>query len=507
MKFAEKLDLLMSMTKMTNSALAHYLVLDTSYISRLRTGKRLMPKNEDVIRRMATYLSERLNDNTSKEIVMDVIKAIPSDSFANTIFLWLTRDDEHMEGGTDGQVGRFLNNLSGFTPKAPPGADVSSDLFSTIDEPVSIHYGVEGKRKAVQFFLSEVALQDKTQTLLLHSSEEMSWMTGDPAYAQKRTALMAAILSKGNRIKIIHTVDRGLDEMLESIASWMPGYITGLIEAYYYPKKRDNTFKQTMFIAPETAAVISHSVNDETGSAANILFRDKTAIAAYVAEFNGYLSMCRPLLKIFTARNISAFAKTFPEFGRGEADTIEKRFSLSAVTMPKTLLKKFLKDAGDETQKILDIHAVRVSKFKKTLKTKRYTEIISLPDIQQLTAGEVKSEMSILMKGRLGSYTPRDYIKHVNNVIALLKANENYHVHITGKSIDEHYIVQCREERSVLTTKTSQPPIVLATRESQLTATFWDFLKNSISVKEYDHPDNNKAVSLLQEYIQKIKGQ
>ena len=504
MIFAEKLDFLMSMTKMTNSSLAHFLILDTSYISRLRTGKRLMPKGDELIRRMAGYIAEHLTE-TSKNVVIDIMKTVPSDSFANTLAAWLKQDDEKARGKTGGQVGRFLDNLSGPTPKAQPGGGVPADLFSTTDEVVSAHYGVEGKRRAVVLFLSEVALRDKPQILLLHSSEEMSWMVGDPAFTQKWAALMFAVLSKGNRIIIIHTVDRGIDEMLDSIASWMPVYMTGLIEPYYYPKKRDNIFKQTMFIAPETSAVISGSVNDETENAANILFRDKSAVAAYVAEYNEYLRMCRPLLKIFTGRNIEAFFDTLIEFEKGEADTIKKTASLSSLTMPKTLLMKFLENAGDEAQKILDVHAARVSGFKKLLKTRRYTEIISLPDTKRLTGGEIKADMSVLMKGGINSYTPQDFIIHLQNMIALLKANGNYNVYITDKPFDDRYIVYCREDAGTIVAKTSQPPIALASNESQLTAAFWDFLKHTIGAKEYDRPDNAKAAMRLQEYIAEVK--
>ena len=173
MKFAEKLDFLLKITKTTNSALAHFLILDTSYVSRLRTGKRLMPKNDELIRRMAGYLAERLTDDTSKNIALEIMKTVPGDSFASTIAVWLMRNDEKAEERTDGQIERFLYNLSGFTPKAPPASGVPDGLFSVTDEIMSVHYGVEGKRRAVVLFLSEVALRDKPQTLLLHSSEEM----------------------------------------------------------------------------------------------------------------------------------------------------------------------------------------------------------------------------------------------------------------------------------------------------------------------------------------------
>jgi len=505
MTFAEKLDFLMNMTKTTNSALAHCLVLDTSYISRLRTGKRLMPKNDELIRRMAGYLAERLTDDTGKNIVRDVMKTIPGGNFAGTVAVWLVRDEEKASDKSSGQVGRFLETFSGFTPKTPASAGIPTDLFTTTDEVVSVHYGIEGKRRAVELFLSEVALRDKPQTLLLHSSEEMSWMTGDPKFTQKWAALMFAVLSKGNRVKIIHTINRGIDEMFDSIASWMPVYMTGLIEPYYYPKKRDNVFKQTMFIAPETSAIISNSVNDETESAANILFRDKSAVAAYVTEYNRYLSMCRPLIQIFTERDKEAFIDTLNEFETTEADAIEKTTSLSSLSMPKTLLTKFLANINEEPQAIPEHHADRLRKFKKLLKSYRYTEIISLPEIKKLIDGEINVDMSAFMKSGLNRYTPRDYIKHLQNIVALLKANKNYHIHISDKALDDRYTVYCREDAGAIIAKTSQPPVTLATNESQLAAAYWDFLKHTVGSKEYDRPDNEKAADRLLEYISEVR--
>jgi len=503
MIFAEKLDFLMNMTKTTNSELAHYLVLDTSYISRLRTGKRLMPKNNERIRRMAEYFVGRLTDGQSKKIVTDAIKAIPGDGLASTIALWLLRDDA--EEKTDGQIEQFLGKLSGYSPKAPPSLDNPADLFSVTDEVVSVHYGVEGKRRAVEFFLSEVALRDKSQTLLLHSSEEMSWMTADQKFTQKWAALMFAVLSKGNRIKIIHDIDRGIDEMLDSIASWMPVYMTGLIEPYFYPKRRDNIFKQTMFIAPETSAVISRSVSDETASAANILFRDKSAVAAYVAEYNEFLSMCRPLLKVFTTRNAGAFFDNLSEIENEEADAIAKTTSLSSLTMPADLLTKIFESSGDEGQKLLAFHTDRVSKLEKLLKTHRYTEIISLPDIKKLTAGEVKIDMSVLMKGGIAAYTPRDYIAHIQNIIALLKKHTNFHIYITDKPLDDRYTVYCREDSGTIVAKTSLPPVMLASNESKLSAAFWDFLKHTVGGKEYNRPCNERTIERLTEYVAEVE--
>ncbi|MDR7871024.1 MAG: hypothetical protein RIN55_09210 [Tissierellaceae bacterium] len=58
MEFNEKLDFLMNITKTSNSSLAHYLSLDASYISRLRSGKRQLPSNTNYVDKMASYFAK-----------------------------------------------------------------------------------------------------------------------------------------------------------------------------------------------------------------------------------------------------------------------------------------------------------------------------------------------------------------------------------------------------------------------------------------------------------------
>ena len=50
---AKKLDFLMRLTGTQNNTLAKALAFDASYISRLRVGKRSLPRNRDIISPMA----------------------------------------------------------------------------------------------------------------------------------------------------------------------------------------------------------------------------------------------------------------------------------------------------------------------------------------------------------------------------------------------------------------------------------------------------------------------
>lgn len=279
MAFAEKLDFLMNITKTSNSVLAHAVLLDASYISRLRRGKRMMPKDSRLIQSMAIFLARRFKEDYQKRALSDSLKLmnLPGDInlLAHKINRWLIHDEEDSVQ----PVGRFLSGLSGITQRqtAEPSSEDYQQSFP--DEPFSVYYGIEGKRRAAEYFLSEVAACETPQTLLLFSDEGTAWMTEDPEYARKWAELMVRVLASGNQIKIIHTISRDLDEMLRAINQWMPLYMSGLIEPYFCPKKRDGIFKRTLFIAPETAAVISNSVGDQVTSAPNVLYRDRKAVS------------------------------------------------------------------------------------------------------------------------------------------------------------------------------------------------------------------------------------
>jgi hypothetical protein len=503
MTFAEKLDFLMSVTETSNRLLASRVALDASYISRLRRGKRLMPKDSSIIRSMASCLARRCSKDYQKRSLSEALKlaSFPDDAvLAGELAYWLLSNDaDSMQS-----VGHFLNGLADIGNRQCPERPSEPFRLSFPQEPISVYYGIEGKRRAAELFLSEVARRETPQTLLLFSDEETSWMAGDPEYTRKWAELMVSILSRGNYIKIIHTISRDLDEMLSAISQWMPLYMSGLIEPFFYPKKRDGVFKRTLFIAPETAAVVSNSVGDQVSLAANVLYRDRAAVASFAGEFLQYLRLCRPLMRIFTAGEREECYATLAEFERERADTLIKTESLSLLTMPKNLLRPILRRSGIDELKNVSAHETRRKNFLEKLGSNRFTEIIALPDIGTANSGGVKVSMSDMLGGGAVYYTPEEFAAHLKHVITLL-SHENYHVHLIGPS-EDRYIVYAREEIGAIVAKTSQPPLVLAMSESNMTAAFWDFLRNTIRAKAYKEPEKAVTIAVLRDYLTKLKG-
>lgn len=511
MEFSRKLDFLMNITKTSNSALGQKVKLDPSYISRIRRGKRNAIKNEAVITAMADYFARHCTADYQRKALSDTLKTsmavFDTTELPSYIAKWLINEkvDEIKA------IGGFLNGLNEINantkmPEKLPEIIKQKDCSTILPkDEISAHYGVEGKRQAAEYFLLEVIAQSTPQTLLLYSDEATDWMTSDREFAAKWSQLMIGVLSKGNRIKIIHTVSRDLDEMLNAIRQWMPLYMTGLIEPFYYPKKRDGVFKQTLFISPGVSAVISSSVGKSIDYAANLLIRNGDAIRAYTEEFNQYLSQCKPLMRIFTAKDKETYLDTMMEYEKEKSDTMIKTESLSLLTMPETMALAILSRIGVQSSSLNDYQRKRIKIFKNNLQTNSFVEIIPRFDLETIKNGKVKVSFSDMMNGASVHYTQEEYIEHLEHMAHLLKTYENFHVKMIEEMPKSNYIVYAKEDLGVIVAKTSAPPVVLAVNEANLTAAFWDFLRNIIGDKGYQFPNNTEEIKSLEKYIQRIK--
>lgn len=94
MQFYEKLVFIMNLTQTSNRKLAQALRVDPSIISRLRTGKRGIPRNSELLRSMALFFSERCNTDYQRRALSEMVgvKRIITarrDYLSEFLFQWL----------------------------------------------------------------------------------------------------------------------------------------------------------------------------------------------------------------------------------------------------------------------------------------------------------------------------------------------------------------------------------------------------------------------------------
>ncbi|MEA4895541.1 MAG: transcriptional regulator [Oscillospiraceae bacterium] len=503
MQFSEKLDLVMHLTNTSNSALATNVNIDPSHISRLRRGERRALKNEGCVAAMASYFARHCGQTYQKKVLMEALDLdfFPDDEkiLSGYIAKWLLSGDKSESVSVESFLSGFAKTKNRLTISSREGQSVAAP--ENAGNAAEVYYGIEGKRAAVIKFLSTVTAKEGPQMLLLFSDEATDWMADDHAFAAQWAFLMSQFLSGGGRIKIIHTVNRDLDEMMSAISQWMPLYMTGSIEPYYYPKKRDGVFKRTLFIAPGTSAVVSTSVGGMRNQAANVLLKDSGAVEAYEREFLEYLKMCRPLMHFFAANDKKSYFEALREFENVGGDAFIKTNSLSLVTMPESVFLSAAARLGSAESGFIQYQKERTALFDKNIRSYSFTEIITLPDIEAAASGSVKISFCDMLADSDVFYTAEEYARHLENLLLLLRKHENFHVKLAGGSIEESYMLYVKDDVGAIVTKTAKPHVILAIGENNMTAAFWDYLKNAAGSVDASKRGREAIAKKLTEYI------
>ena len=288
---SEKIDFLMTLTATRSSTLARVLNYDPSYISRIRSGKRGIPTHQPCLEPASQYFAKAIKKQHQKSAAANAMQLEtdwPEDEkkAAKQIEAWLKG-----EPIAEDPLERVTALLRGAKKDAR-----QTELHKTSE--TLLFFGNEGKREGVRFFLEDLVQSGKPCTLLLHSDENIDWLTEDPAFTKVWAGLLVQIAANGGRIRIIHSIGRKLNEMWEAVQKWLPLYMTGAIEPYYYPLLRDGVYLRTTFIAEGRSAFVSNAVQGQKGDPLSFLISDPQAIRALEEEFAAFLALCKPLMEV-----------------------------------------------------------------------------------------------------------------------------------------------------------------------------------------------------------------
>lgn len=506
MDFNEKLDFLMKLTNTSNSLLARHIAMDPSFVSRLRSGTRKPSKNEDYIEPISKFLSKRCTEDYQKDGLFDILgisqRHVPMDpiSISALMISWLLNKD----AASDDSIVSLIKNIDEFSFKKPQSLNTEDSGLQLERIDSGTYVGIDGKRQCVIGFLSAVIQNPTPQTLLLYSNEDMEWLAGDPVFTSKWAALFFEVLKRGNNVKIVHTISRSLDEMLTAIKEWLPFYMTGRIEPMYYPKTMDGVFRRTMFIAPQTCALISNSVGNVASSSVNNYFTDPTAINAYEAEFIDFLRQCRPLMKIFNPISSREHLESMVEFENEEGDIMIRSRILSSFTFPQFLLERILKELNHpDKASMVTFHRARLNRLIQSLATNKITEIVVLPALEDIKEKRIPIGFSTMFSEKEIPYDQYTMKSHLENIVSLLKHHENYNVVLLDNS-DNDLSIYIKENVGLFVLKYSIPSITFAINEQGMTSAFWNYMHLQLRQVTPDKSGKDNTIKAINDYIKKM---
>ncbi len=308
------------------------------------------------------------------------------------------------------------------------------------------------------------------------------------------------MIRRGNRIRIIHTVSRRLGEVLASISWWMPLYMTGKIEPYYYPKKRDGIYRRTMMIAPEIGAIVSNSVGDMEGCEAITVIWEEKGIEAAMKEFSNYFALCRPLMQVIPASHSQELLTVFSSLDANVANSFMLCNGLSIMTLPNTVLRQMTVSLEPREKKgIQDYYRIRKENFKKSVRNHKFTEILRLPELASIREGKAKLPFVTLSGVEGLAYTPEQYRQHLESVVSMLKKYDNYHVQLNPGE-DNSMMIYVKEEYGVMVMSSTA---VFFMDESHVTVAFENYLKK-IFMENQGLASKKKTIAFLEDLIKEL---
>lgn len=501
MKFHDKLTMLMDITKTTNQQLALCSSLDSSYISRLKTGGRSPVKNASYIEDFSQFFSRHIRTPAQRDVVVHLLGLEPGSTMdsarlAEAIYNWLLIDSSKKTILTD--------ELTYTIPNATTNIE-KIDRKHSIHCSCSMYLKDEGKCLAALDFFQMVAKEKTPRTLLLFTDEDLAWATRDDKFIEDLFQLIKTSLSNGNKIKIIHDFSRGPQEVLENIKAWMPLYITGCIEPYYYPKVRDGVFRTTLFVAPGLCAMSSNSVEDLSGSirdSTTFLFTKKEAVASMEKQYEQYLDLCKPLMSILTITDPSIYFDISCDLLNRSGTTIMKTSSLSAVSMKNDILESILqRNPQEDVHEVMGSHKKRQATLKTLLMKYPVREILSIPSKDAFNKGEVLVDHLAGLDDLGIYYTREEYVQHLQNMVHLLEEYDNYHVYIDEVANDLGCSICAKEGHGMIMLKTTPPFVFLSVPSNDLFTVFWNYL---MEIMHYEEPDKDIAIERIKKAIEDL---
>ena len=439
--FGEKLKLMVNVLDLSNVMLAKALNVDTSLISRMKSGERIPKRNTDLVENMCSYFLKRIKTlglpcETLKLFSIPIESLDESDGeLVKKLSDWMLVSNI---SATFRAVDGFIKDIEQKTPPMiasflKPVSDPNTTAF-TIDENSKnkTYFGCNGLLNAVIALLSKVAVSKKTHTIKIYSDQNLDWFTNaNPGLMQTLSLLGYHIILKKNRFQIIHNIDRNVDEMILSLDKWLPFYKTGLTEGYYCPTPSSSRFSHNMIVVPGIAAIFSSHIIGTENTGVYFYHEAPENISFFEEQFEALLKLSKPIVQVYNKQSVDQHMLTHYKMSCHKGCAKKFIASPSLQTMPSPLFNRLINRAVsltlDEKQKCRDRHDLLQKQFDQYLNHSCIIEYIYFPRPEEFAAGLVNANLSELLIDENLPYFFEEFSEHVSSLITLL-SNPNYHL-------------------------------------------------------------------------------
>ncbi len=402
-----RLGYLMDIFHVKGMELANYLHVDTSLISKLKTGKRKLNTNSEICDEIIEFfimLDKRSNYASVKSVLLEAgqtTEMTEADGLPVLLKRWLVEENDTNSSFTDKTV---------YTTK------------------VKIFQGKTGRRKAAQELIQSVLLEKTAQDVfVLDWTEHYSWQSEDTEFFKEWKKQYLKIAEKGHRIVFLISLNHSIDYLINTLLYRLPMLLTGNVQYLYYPVYSQLLYKHNIVVLKNKMALVKITADEITQKDITHMYTDYPTVRHYEELIKSAYMLCKKSHEVIHHQEIRELLKKLP-YKLGNT-YVKTKMPFSLITTSRNFQQLLTKNNIEEREKraLYEIYKTHHKKFSDDLGNFKYCMLINKEAlIQGLHSEGTEFHEMTLITGRKIVVDKQDVYRQIEYLIWLLVTFPNF---------------------------------------------------------------------------------
>ncbi|MBQ6494729.1 MAG: helix-turn-helix transcriptional regulator [Bacilli bacterium] len=457
--FKDNLNIIINTLNVNVSDLARYLGFDSSYLSKIRKGIRIPQHLDEFVNAVIKYIVDNYKDNKSIELVSSLVDSEinSNDEYIFNLDTWFKNKAVNYDNG----IQSFLVKLDEFELNEYIKS-IKFDKLKVPTVPIQIpksktYYGIEGFKDSQIDALKSIVLSKSTDDVFFYSNMSIIEGSKDKEFTKKFMIGLALMLKKGLHLNIIHDLDRPWKELMLGLEGWIPLYMTGQINPYYF-KDNSNLLYSQIECVGGTTALSGSSMSNNIKQSKYYVTNKKEEVNYYRENAKLLLKRANILMDIYTSSRKEIFLKLLNDNILDDRRNIF--YNLPIYTISNKLLNRILNrnNISEEDKKII-INYIESEKkrIKKTLNKNKIVDEINI--ISKDDFYNVSLSLSNIFYDKKILYNYDEYLEHIELIKEYSIQYKNYHYKIRNTNIFKNINIHIIKNKQVIISKENNPSI------------------------------------------------
>ena len=486
----ENFNALIDVMDVSVAKLCRYTNYDPSTIFRFRSGARQPAEPERFAAAVASYLSREMDTEQQRQVAAELLGCPAGEltdraAYCRRVQEWLLGSHPPREN----TVSRFLTKLDEFDLNEY----IRSIHFDELKVPTvpfqlparCMYTGLRQMMDSELDFMKAAVLSRSMEPVFMYSDMPMTEMAKDAEFPKKWMFGMAMLLKKGLKLQIIHNIDRSLPEMMLGLESFIPMYMTGQIEPYYFKTPQGGVFLHFLRVSG-TAALSGEAVAGHHSEGKYYLTNNRAEVAYYRRRADALLENAKPLMDIYRedgAARLNAFLLA-------DSRTPGKRRNILSAPPLYTAEPAFL-DGILARNGVPDDERERIAVFAKSRREQAEAILrendmrMELPRLTEESFGQYPVTLSLsgLFFGREIPYTYEEYLAHIEQTERFAEEHPRCRLELTSGGAFRNLQITMHEGQWVMVSKEKSPAIHFVIRHAKLRTAIENFVPPVVEEK------------------------